>query len=70
GMDGMLRRAIYVNGEYNTYMILAGICGAMLLVAFALFLYNIVMSIGIKGLINIYKPATIQTNEVLLEKEK
>ena len=65
GMDGMLRRAIYLNGEYNTYMILAGICGAMLLLAFAIFLYNIVMSIGVKGLINIYKPATIQTNEVV-----
>jgi len=65
GMDGMLRRALYLNGEYNTYMILAGICGAMLLLAFAIFLYNIVMSIGVKGLINIYKPATIQTNEVV-----
>ncbi|MRI83465.1 MAG: cbb3-type cytochrome c oxidase subunit I [Nitratiruptor sp.] len=65
GMDGMLRRAIYLNGEYSTYMILAGICGAMLLVAFALFLYNIVMTIGINGLINIYKPATIQTNEAI-----
>ena len=65
GMDGMLRRAIYVNGEYNTYMILAGICGAMLLAAFAIFLYNIVMSFGVKGLLAIYKPATIQTNEVV-----
>ena len=65
GMDGMLRRALYLNGEYSTYMILAGICGGMLLLAFAIFLYNIVMSVGVKGLINIYKPATIQTNEVV-----
>ena len=65
GMDGMLRRALYLNGEYNTYMILAGICGGMLLLAFILFLYNIVMSFGVKGLIDIYKPALIQTNEVV-----
>ncbi len=58
GMDGMLRRTIYYNGEYTTYMILAGICGAMLIVAFAIFLFNIVMSIGVNGLIGIYKPAT------------
>ncbi len=70
GMDGMLRRAIYTNGEYNTYMILAGICGMMIMVAFVIFLYNIIMSIGIKGLIGIYKPAVIDTREPLpAEKE-
>jgi len=30
-------------------MILAGICGALLLAAFAAFLVNIVMTVGLKG---------------------
>ncbi len=65
GIDGMLRRAIYTNGEYSTYMILAGICGMMIFVAFLLFLYNIVMSVGVKGLVGIYQPSKIDTNECL-----
>jgi cytochrome c oxidase subunit 1 len=69
GIDGMLRRTIYYNGEYNTYMILAGICGAMMLIAFLIFLYNIIMSIGAKGLIGIYTPSKIDTNDCLVEKK-
>ena len=59
----MLRRAVYDDGEYSTYMILAGICGAMLLLAFALFLFNIVMTFGIKGLFGIYAPAKSDTTD-------
>jgi cytochrome c oxidase subunit 1 len=69
GMDGMLRRAIYTEGEYSFYMILAGICGAMLLAAFAIFLYNIIMSFGVRGLLAIYKPAAIETNDAVVQKE-
>ena len=57
GLDGMLRRHLYVNGEFNTLMILAAVCGSMVLIAWAVFLYNIVMSVGIKGLIGIFLPA-------------
>lgn len=63
GIDGMLRRSIYVDGEYNTFMVLAGIFGCMLLLAFALFLFNIVMTVGVKGLIGIYSPAKSDTRE-------
>jgi cytochrome c oxidase subunit 1 len=63
GIDGMLRRSIYVDGEYNTYMILAGICGCLLLLAFFAFLINAVMTVGVKGLIGIYSPATMNTRE-------
>ncbi len=71
GIDGMLRRTIYYNGEYNTYMILAGICGAMMMLAFILFLYNIIMSIGLKGLLGIYQPSKIDTHDCLVqEKDK
>ncbi len=65
GMKGMLRRTIYYNGEYNLYMILAAICGLLLLLAFFAFLYNIIMSVGIKGLIGIFMPAKNQTKDLL-----
>ncbi len=57
GLDGMLRRHLYVHGEFHGWMILAAIFGTMVLVAWFLFLYNIVMSVGLKGLIGIFKPA-------------
>jgi len=63
GIDGMLRRSIYVDGDYNTYMIPAGICGCLLLLAFFAFLINVLMTIGVKGLVGIYSPATMNTRE-------
>jgi len=54
GLKGMLRRTIYFEGEFNLYMILAGICGALLIFAFLAFFYNIVMSVGLKGVIAIF----------------
>jgi cytochrome c oxidase subunit 1 len=58
GLEGMLRRHLYVDGEFHTWMILAAIFGSMVLIAWVLFLFNIVMSVGIKGLVGIFKPAT------------
>lgn len=69
GLDGMLRRTIYYNGEYNTYMILAALCGAMMMAAFVIFLYNIIMSIGLRGLFGIYAKSQIQTNDCLVQKK-
>lgn len=69
GLDGMLRRTIYYNGEYNTYMVLAALCGAMMMAAFVIFLYNIIMSIGLKGLFGIYTKSQIQTNDCLAQKK-
>ncbi len=57
GLQGALRRHLYVHGEFEPYMILGAIFGAMVFIAWAIFLYNIVMSIGIKGLIGIFTPA-------------
>ncbi len=57
GIDGMLRRHLYVAGEFNFYAIPGAIFGTMVLVAWVLFLFNIVMSTGIKGLIGIFLPA-------------
>ena len=54
GLKGMLRRSLYLNGEYSIFMILAGICGGLLLISFIAFFYNIVMSVGIKGVLGIF----------------
>lgn len=65
GLHGMLRRTIYLNGEYNLYMILAGICGGLLLLAFLAFFINIVMSIGLKGVIGIFIPSKLNKKDLL-----
>jgi len=70
GLDGMLRRHLYVNGEFNTFMILAAICGTMILIAWAIFLFNIIMSVGIKGLIGIFLPAEDPTASYGIEPEE
>ncbi len=57
GLDGMLRRHMYFNGEFDLMMILAGVCCAMVLLAWIIFLFNIIMSIGLKGLIGIFLPS-------------
>jgi len=66
GLNGMLRRTVYVNGEFMPYMILAGLSGALLLVGFLAFFYNIVMSLGLKGVIGIFTPAKTETKELVL----
>ena len=63
GVNGMLRRSMYVEGEYTIYMVLAGICGLMLIVAWLIFMYNIIMSIGLKGLIGIFLPTKLKTKD-------
>jgi cytochrome c oxidase subunit 1 len=70
GLNGMLRRTIYYEGEYNLYMILAGICGALLLLAFFAFLFNIIMTVGIKGVIGIFMPAKTDTKDLLPQNNK
>ncbi|MCX6284016.1 MAG: cbb3-type cytochrome c oxidase subunit I [Bacteroidetes bacterium] len=69
GLHGMLRRSLYVNGEFNTYMILAGLCGALLLFAFLAFFFNIVMSVGINGVIGIFMPSKLKTKELVPAQE-
>jgi len=69
GLDGMLRRHLYINGEFNTWMILAAIAGSMVLIAWFLFLMNIVLSVGIKGLIGIFMPAKDPTASYGIEPE-
>ena len=63
GLQGMLRRSLYVNGEFNVYMILAALSGSLLLVAFLAFFYNIVMSLGLKGVLEIFTPSKLDTTD-------
>lgn len=67
GLNGMLRRSIYANGEFNTYMVLAGLCGALLLFGFLAFFFNIVMSVGLNGVIGIFLPSKLKTKDLLPE---
>lgn len=70
GLKGMLRRTIYLHGEFNLYMILAGICGTLLLLAFLAFFYNIVMSVGLKGVLGIFTPSKLDVKVLVPEAEK
>lgn len=70
GLKGMLRRTIYLHGEFNLYMILAGICGSLLLLAFLAFFYNIVMSVGLKGVIGIFTPSKLDEKVLLPLEDK
>ena len=65
GLKGMLRRSLYINGEFNIYMILAACAGSLLLIGFLAFFYNIIMSVGIKGVIGIFTPAKNKTKDLV-----
>jgi cytochrome c oxidase subunit 1 len=65
GLHGMLRRSLYVNGEFNLYMILAAISGTLLLLGFLAFFFNIVMTVGLKGVIGIFVPAKSDSEDLL-----
>lgn len=63
GLNGMLRRQVYTNGEFTPYMILAALSGSLLLMGFLAFLYNIVMSLGLRGVFEIFTPAKTDTTD-------
>jgi len=55
GMDGMLRRTIYPgDATYKTEMIVAAFFGSLMILAYLAMMYNIINSIGIRGLIEIF----------------
>ena len=65
GLHGMLRRTLYINGEFMPYMVLAAISGALLLIAFLAFLYNVIMTVGINGLLGIFKAPVLKTEDLV-----
>ena len=55
GMDGMLRRAVYPgDNTFQPHMIVAAFFGSLLIVAYLAMMLNIISSIGIRGLIEIF----------------
>jgi len=67
GLKGMLRRTLYFNGEFDLYMILAAVCGGLLLIAFLAFFFNIVMSVGLKGVIGIFTRSDLDKKALVPE---
>ncbi len=65
GLNGMLRRTIYYNGEFNLYMILAALSGTLMFIAFLAFFYNIVMTLGLKGVLQIFTPSKLDVNDIV-----
>ena len=65
GLKGMLRRTLYFDGEFDLYMILALVCGGLLLIGFLAFFFNIVMSLGINGLIGIFSPTKNKNKDLV-----
>ena len=65
GLKGMLRRTLYLDGEFDLYMILAAVCGSLLLIAFLAFFINIVMSVGLKGVIGIFTRSDLEKKDLL-----
>lgn len=64
GLHGMLRRTVDHGGEFTPFMILAAISGSLLLFAFLAFFLNIVMSVGLNGVIGIFAPSKIDTKDL------
>lgn len=55
GMNGMLRRQMYAGEtEFQPYMIAASFFGALIVLSWVILMWNLVSSIGIKGLIQIF----------------
>ena len=67
GLKGMLRRTLYDGGEFDIYMILAMFCGILLLIGFLAFFINVAMSVGLKGLLQVFFPSKLDTKEVLAD---
>ncbi len=65
GLQGMLRRTVYFDGEFSLYMILAALCGTLLLLAFLAFFFNIVMTVGLKGVLGIFAPSKLDKGELV-----
>jgi len=65
GLQGMLRRTIYLDGEFLPYMVLAALSGALLLAALAASLDNIAMTVGLKGAVGIFRRSELPVGDLL-----
>lgn len=67
GLKGMLRRTIYYNNEFDIFMVLAAVAGSALLLAYLSYFFNLVLTIGIKGIIEIFKPSKLPKEQIIPE---
>jgi cytochrome c oxidase subunit I len=65
GLQGMLRRTVYYEHEFQVFMVLAGLCGCLLAAGLLAFLLNIVMTVGLKGALGIFLPSHMNPDELL-----
>lgn len=65
GLQGMLRRTLYYNGEFQPYMVLAMVSGSLLLIAFLAFLLNIVMTLGLNGAIGVFRKSELDRDALV-----
>lgn len=65
GLHGMLRRTIYYDGEYFWYMVLAALSGSLLLLALGAFLLNIVMTLGLKGAVGLFRTSELPPSVIV-----
>jgi cytochrome c oxidase subunit I len=65
GLQGMLRRTLYVHGEFEPFMILAALSGALLLMGFLVFFFNVVMTLGLRGILGIFTPSKLETTDLV-----
>lgn len=55
GMNGMLRRHMYAGvTEFQPYMLAAGLFGALIVVSWVILMWNLIASMGLKGLLQIF----------------
>lgn len=70
GLKGMLRRTLYYEGEFDLYMILAAMAGTALLLAYLFYFLNLAMTLGVKGIIEVFKPSKQPADQILPESRK
>ena len=56
GIEGMLRRTLYYNGEYRDFMIIALISAGLMAVSFVVFLVNLIQKLMFMNILRIFKP--------------
>lgn len=65
GLQGMMRRTIYYDGEFRPYMILAAVSGALLAVALLAFLTNVVMTLGLRGAVGVFTRSDLPVDDLV-----
>lgn len=55
GVEGMLRRTLYYNGEYTTYMLTATIGGILMAGGYLIFFYNVIKTYGLRAILSVFR---------------